>query len=99
MGGGGQAEQETASSGPCSGSPQDKGRAVRGNVILFGQAKTLIGPRRQKGPRVALRRLWGKRGGEKPGQAVTALLLGTALISVVHQVIPLGCALGKVYLC
>ena len=49
-----QAEQEAASSGPCPGSPQDKGRAVRGNVILFGQAETLIGPRRQKGSGSAL---------------------------------------------
>lgn len=35
----------------------------------------------------------------QPCQVVIPQLLGTALISVIHQVIPLGRALGKVYLC
>lgn len=57
-----QAEQEIASSSPCPGSLQDKGHAVRGKVILFGQAKTLIRAQKAKGlrlsPRAALWRLF-----------------------------------------
>lgn len=44
-----QAEQEIASLGPCPRSPKEKGRAAEGYMIVFGQAKTLIGPRRQRG--------------------------------------------------
>lgn len=86
-----QAEQEIASSGPCPGSPQDKGRAVRGNVILFGQAKkTLIRAQKAKehrlSPGAALWRLLTL--GREARRPSSARLLGTALISVIHQVVP-----------
>lgn len=48
-----QAEQEIASSGPCPGSPCDKGHAERGNVILFGQAKTRMWAQKAKGHRLS----------------------------------------------
>lgn len=94
---------------PRPRSPQRKAVQCGGQCDpLWSGEDPLYGPRRQKGSGSALEpQLWrlitrgheARRERSQQCQAVTAQLLRTALVSVIYQVVPLGCTLGKVYLC